>query len=227
MKADPYKKSANKYDTFVEPFNKALRQIGLKLHPPTEGLKVLDVGCGTGTTLQLYQKAGCIVSGIDSSPAMLKIAQEKLNNRAELLLSDASEMQYPDDTFDLAIGMLTLHEMHENVRTKVLMEMMRVIKKEGRILIIDFHPCSIHFPKGWIYKAVIFFFEITAGYEHFKNFRNFISRNGIPGLVELQSLTLEKVKIVGGGNLGLFVISVPCCLTLLIIHIILIESFII
>jgi len=164
MKADPYKKSANKYDTFVEPFNKALRQIGLKLHPPTEGLKVLDVGCGTGTT---------------------------------------------DDTFDLAVGMLILHEMRENVRTKVLMEMMRVIKKEGRILIIDFHPGSIHFPKGWIYKAVIFFFEITAGYEHFKNFRNFISRNGIPGLVELQSLTLEKVKIVGGGNLGLFVISVP------------------
>jgi ubiquinone/menaquinone biosynthesis C-methylase UbiE len=60
MKADPYKKSAAKYDTFVEPFNKALRQIGLKLYPPKKGMRVLDVGCGTGTTLQLYQKAGCI-----------------------------------------------------------------------------------------------------------------------------------------------------------------------
>jgi demethylmenaquinone methyltransferase/2-methoxy-6-polyprenyl-1,4-benzoquinol methylase len=209
MKDDPYKKSANKYDTFVEPFNRDLRQIGLKLHPPTEGMRVLDVGCGTGTTLQLYQKAGCIVSGIDSSPAMLKIAQQKLDHQAELLLDDASEMQYPDDTFDLAIGMLTLHEMPEIVRTKVLTEMMRVIKNEGRILIVDFHPGSISFPKGWIYKAVIFFFEITAGYEHFKNFRNFISRDGIPGLIESQSLTLEKVKIVGGGNLGLYVVSAP------------------
>lgn len=203
MQADPYKKSANKYDTFVEPFNRALRQIGLKLHPVTEGMTVLDVGCGTGTTLQLYQKAGCIVSGIDSSQSMLKIAKEKLNSQTELLLGNASEMQYPDDTFGLVIGMLTLHEMPEIVRTRVLMEMMRVVRMKGRILIIDFHPGPIQFPKGWMYNAVIFFFEITAGYEHFKNFRNFISRNGIPGLIESKSLRLEKVKIVGGGNLGL------------------------
>jgi ubiquinone/menaquinone biosynthesis C-methylase UbiE len=209
MKVDPYKKSANKYDSFVEPFNRALRQIGLRLHPPTAGMKVLDVGCGTGTTLQLYQKAGCIVSGIDSSPAMLKIAQEKLNNRAELFLGDASEMQYSDDTFDLAIGMLTLHEMPENVRTKVLMEMVRVVKKDGSILIIDFHPGSIRFPKGWFYKAIIYFFEIAAGVEHFKNFRKFIACNGIPGLIESQSLKLEKIKIVGGGSLGIYVVSLP------------------
>jgi ubiquinone/menaquinone biosynthesis C-methylase UbiE len=209
VKADPYKKSAKKYDAFVEPFNRTLRQIGLKLHPPTEGMTVLDVGCGTGTNLQLYQKAGCIVSGIDSSQSMLKIAQAKLNSQAELLLGNASEMQYPDDTFDLVTGMLTLHEMPEIVRTKVLMEMMRVVRKEGSILIIDFHPGPIQFPKGWMYKAVIFFFEITAGYEHFKNFRNFISRNGIPGLIESKSLMLEKLKIVGGGNLGLYVLSVP------------------
>ena len=89
------------------------------------------------------------------------------------------------------------------------MEMMRVIKKEGRILIVDFHPGSIHFPQGWFYKAVIFFFEVAAGYEHFKNFRKFISLNGIPGLIESQSLILEKVKIVGGGNLGIYVVNVP------------------
>ena len=212
MKSDPYKKSAARYDTFVEPFNRALRRIGLKLHPPAEGMKVLDVGCGTGTTLQLYQNAGCIVSGIDSSPSMLKIAKEKLNNQAELLLGDASEMQYPDDTFDLAIGMLTLHEMPEIVRTRVLMEMIRVIKNEGHILIVDFHPGSIRFPKGWIYKAVIFFFEIAAGYEHFKNYRNFISHKGIPGLIESKSLTLERMKIVGGGNLGLYVVSAPAAI---------------
>ena len=172
-------------------------------------MKVLDVGCGTGTTLQLYQRAGCIVSGIDSSPAMLKIAREKLDTQADLLLGDASKMQYPDDTFDLAMGMLTLHEMPEMVRARVLMEMMRVINEEGRLLIVDFDPGAIHFPEGWIYKAVIFFFEIAAGYEHFKNFRNFISCNGIPALIESHSLTLEKDKIVGGGNLGLYVLSVP------------------
>ena len=135
--------------------------------------------------------------------------EPKLNTQAELILGDASEMQYSDDTFDLAIGMLTLHEMHEIVRASVLMEMVRVVKKDGRILIIDFHPGSIRFPKGWFYKAIIYFFEIAAGSEHFMNFRAFIARNGIPSLIESQSLKLEKVKIVGGGNLGIYVVSVP------------------
>ena len=40
MKDDPYKQSAKKYDSFVEPFNRALRKIGMKLYPPVAGMKV-------------------------------------------------------------------------------------------------------------------------------------------------------------------------------------------
>jgi len=88
MKEDPYEKSARKYDIFVELFNRALRQIGMDMYPPVAGMIVLDVGCGTGTTLNLYQKAGCNIFGIDSSPAMLSVARNKLNSQAELLLGD-------------------------------------------------------------------------------------------------------------------------------------------
>lgn len=206
MKDDPYKQSAKKYDSFVEPFNRALRKIGMKLYPPVAGIKVLDVGCGTGTTLNLYQKAGCNIFGIDSSPEMLSIARNKLNSQAELLLGNAAKMEYSNETFDLIIGMLTLHEMPQNVRSNVLCEMIRVLKREGRILIIDFHPGSIQFPKGWMYKAVIYFFELMAGLEHFRNFRKFMTINGIPGLIEIRKLTMENVKIVGGGNLGIYVL---------------------
>ena len=48
---NPGKKTAKKYDSFVEPFNRALRKIGMKLYPPEAGIEALDVGCGTGTTL--------------------------------------------------------------------------------------------------------------------------------------------------------------------------------
>ena len=203
---NPVKKTAKKYDSFVEPFNRALRKIGMKLYPPVAGIKVLDVGCGTGTTLNLYQKAGCNIFGIDSSPAMLSIARNKLNSQAELLLGNAAKMEYSNETFDLIIGMLTLHEMSQNVRSNVLCEMIRVLKREGRILIIDFHPGSIQFPKGWMYKAVIYFFELMAGLEHFRNFRKFMAINGILGLIETRKLTMENVKIVGGGNLGIYVL---------------------
>ena len=206
MNVDPYKKSAKKYDFFVEPLNTTLRQIGMKVYPPKDGMLVLDVGCGTGTTLSLYHKAGCSVFGIDSSPAMLEEAKKKLGGQAELLLGSASEMHYPDEFFDLVTGMLTLHEMPRKIRPQVMNEMVRVLKKDGRILLIDYHPGSIRFPKGWMYKAVIYFFEIVAGREHFKNFRDFHANNGIPGLIDSYKLTMEKTKIVGGGNLGIYLL---------------------
>ena len=206
MKVDPYKKSARKYDIFVEPFNRALRQIGMGMYPPVAGMNVLDVGCGTGTTLNHYQKAGCNVFGIDSSPAMLSVSKNKLCGRAELLLGDATKMEYPSDFFDMVIAMLTLHEMPDIVRSKVFDEMIRVLKKEGRILIIDYHPSELEFPKGWMYKSVIYFFEIMAGLEHFNNFRNFIATNGIYRLVETRNVNIEKAKIVSGGNLGIYVL---------------------
>jgi demethylmenaquinone methyltransferase/2-methoxy-6-polyprenyl-1,4-benzoquinol methylase len=137
---------------------------------------------------------------------MLEEANNKLGGQAELLLGSASEMHYPDEFFDLVTGMLTLHEMPRKIRSQVMNEMVRVLKKEGRILLIDYHPGSIRFPKGWMYKAVIYFFEIAAGREHFKNFRDFLANNGIPGLIDSYKLTMEKTKIVGGGNLGVYLL---------------------
>jgi ubiquinone/menaquinone biosynthesis C-methylase UbiE len=170
MNADPYAKSAKKYDIFVERITTSLRQIGMQVYPPREGMLVLDVGCGTGTNLNLYQKAGCKVFGIDTSPAMLKEAKNKLGKQAKLQLDSASEMCYPDKYFDLVIGMLSLHEMHRDIRLQVINEMIRVLKQNGFILLIDYHPGSTSFPKGWMYKALIYFIEIVAGREHFRNF---------------------------------------------------------
>ncbi len=176
------------------------------MYPPVAGMNVLDVGCGTGTTLNQYQKAGCNVFGIDSAPAMLSVSKNKLCGRAELLLGDATKMEYPSDFFDMVIAMLTLHEMPDIVRPKVFDEMIRVLKMEGRILIIDYHPSALKFHKGWMHKSVIFFFEIMAGLEHFNNFRNFIATNGISGLADSRNLNIEKAKIVSGGNLGIYVL---------------------
>jgi len=206
MNADPYIKLAKNYDFFVKLFTTSLRQIGMKVYPPKEGMLVLDVGCGTGTNLSFYHKAGCSVCGIDSSPAMLEEAKNKLGDQGELLLGSASEMNYPDKCFDLVIGMLTLHEMSREIRSQVMNEMVRVLKKDGRILLIDFHPASIRFPKSWMYKAVIYFYEIAAGREHFKNYRDFIANNGIPGLIGSHKLTMEKTQIVHGGTLGVYLL---------------------
>ena len=210
MKEDPYKSWARKYDFFVEPFNKTLREIGIGLHPPVAGMNVLDVGCGTGTTLNHYQEADCNVFGIDSSPSMLSVAKSRLSRKANLRIGDASNMEYPNDFFDLVITMMTLHEISHTTRLKICDEMIRVLKKDGRILAVDYHPSNQIFPKGWMNKSVIFFFEIMAGSEHFKNFRDFIARDGIPGIIENRNLDIEKSKVVSSGNLGIFMLRPNC-----------------
>lgn len=208
MVNDPYHKSARNYDKYVEPFNTVVRQIGLRMYPPQEGMRVLDVGCGTGTNLSLHHPAGCEVFGIDLSPAMAEMARKKLGDRAEILLGDASHMPYEDNFFDLVTTMMTLHEMPDLIRSKVMSEMIRVLKPNGHMLITDFHPGPIRFPKGWMYKSIALVFEIAAGREHFKNYRHFLANGGLPILIIGNRLNLEKKKIVSGGNLGLFLLSI-------------------
>jgi ubiquinone/menaquinone biosynthesis C-methylase UbiE len=207
MGKDPYKKIARKYDRYVEPSLALIRQTGIRMYTPIEGMHVLDVGCGTGTNLMLYHEAGCKIFGIDLSPTMVGEAQKKLGDRAEIRLGDASKMPYSDDSFDLVTGIFTLHEMPNQIRPAVINEMVRVMKHGGRILLIDYHLGAIRFPKGWMYKAIILFFEIMAGREHFRNYRDFLSRNCLPNLISTKNLQLLNEKIVSGGNIALFLLT--------------------
>ena len=206
LNRDPYQMTAKYYDFLIEPLNRDLIAVGMKMFPFKAGMFVLDVGCGTGAHLDLYQKVGCKVFGIDLSPAMLDVARQKLGKRAELQLGDASQMPYSDGKFDLIVVFLALHEMPAPLRSAVMKELKRVMKKDGRILLIDYHPNPIRFPKGWFFKAVIIFFEIAAGREHFKNYRDFITCQGLPALITTHQLSIDRKKIVSGGNIGLFLL---------------------
>jgi ubiquinone/menaquinone biosynthesis C-methylase UbiE len=207
MKADPYKKIAKFYDTFIGPLTSGLRALGMKMFPPRKGMAVLDIGCGTGAYLERYQRAGCNVSGIDQSPSMLQVARNRLGESADLYMGDASNMPYQDKEFDLIVMSTVLHEMPRAVRSAVINEAKRTIKEDGRILLIDFHPGPIRPLKGWLYKSIITFIEFAAGGEHFKNYRDFIANKGLPAIASAHGLSVDKEKIVGGGNIALFLLS--------------------
>ena len=203
---DPYRRLATIYDACTEPFNAGLRYMGLKLAPPRRGQRVLEVGCGTGTNLLNYQRAGSEVFGVDLSPRMLAMAHRKLRPKGRLCRGDAARLPYPDAVFDLAIAMLTLHEMPQCIRTDVMAEMARVLKRGGQLLLIDFHPGPLHFPRGYGIKPFILLVERIAGREHFQNYRDFIVRGGLPPLVEAARLRITRQRIVSGGNLALLLV---------------------
>lgn len=57
--------------------------------------RVLDVGCGTGRDLLAFRSAGCEVTGIDPSSAMIGLARKRLGKSARLLQCGVEEIRTP------------------------------------------------------------------------------------------------------------------------------------
>ncbi|MBA7589801.1 2-methoxy-6-polyprenyl-1,4-benzoquinol methylase, mitochondrial [subsurface metagenome] len=176
------------------------------MFPPEQGMRVLDVGCGTGVHLDIYRRSRCKLYGIDTSPSMLDAARTRLGEDAELRLGDAAKMPYENGTFDLVLCMLVLHEMDQPTRTSVIAEMKRVLKADGHILFIDFHTGPARPLKGWLTKPIIFLAEVAAGRRHFRNYRHFISIRGLPTLIEESQLMEKQRIVVAGGTLALHLV---------------------
>jgi len=209
MKRDSYRLHARIYDRLYEPAAKILRNRGLKIFPPQENISILDVGCGTGTQLAMYQRAGCRLVGVDLSPAMLAIAKRKLGESAELLLEDASHMSFASGTFDLVTLVLTLHEMPAQLRSAVLQECKRVVKADGRILLMDYHIGPYPFPMGRVWNLLITGMEMSAGREHYANYRDFIARQGLEPLIAEQHLSVNRRFVSEHGIAAIFLLNPP------------------
>jgi demethylmenaquinone methyltransferase/2-methoxy-6-polyprenyl-1,4-benzoquinol methylase len=207
MAGDPYRRFARLYDRVLEPMNAPLRGIGMKLCPPGPGMRVLDVGCGTGALLEDYLGAGCEGHGVDLSPAMLDQARSRLGDGAELHLADAADLPYPDGRFDLVVAATLLHELDETTRRAALEEMARVLADDGRVLVIDFHRGALRLPKGWLLRGFSLLTEVVAGVAHFRNYRAFMRNGGLPGALPGTGLGIAEERLVAGGNIALHVLS--------------------
>ncbi len=197
---DPYRLVSRVYDAVFDPMNRGLRAIGFDLLPPLPGMEVLDIGCGTGLQLERYQEGGARVHGVDPSPSMLAKARDRLGPSADLQQVDGTHLPYADDRFDVVLLTLVLHELDPPVRRAVLKEAGRVVKPEGRILIIDYHPAPRHTWKGRRTKTVITTAEILAGRRHFRNYRRYLAEGGLQPLWSEAGLVSSKRILVGGGN---------------------------
>jgi len=204
---DAYRHIAGVYDRLFDKMNKGLRLAGVRMFRPSKGMNILDVGCGTGSHLEVYQRYKCNLYGIDLSPSMLEVARRRLGDSIQLDLGDATNMPYEDCTFDLVISMLTIHEMSQKTRSGVLTEMQRVLKDDGHILLIDFHPGPYQPIQGWISKLIIFFSELAAGLEHYKNYRQFMAIKGLATLVTLHNWDVRKKSILAGGTFAIYLVT--------------------
>ena len=203
---DPYRRIARFYDRLVEPMQAGVRKVALEALPPRPGWHVLDVGCGTGTGLLPYLEAGCHVSGTDVSTAMLEQASARLGEQAKLYLTTSGEpLPAEKNRFDLTVTTLVIHEVPIEARTEFLLEMARVTKPEGRMLVTDFRFGSLRGWRGPVLRTATGVMERLSG--HYSGYRSFKATGGVPTVVDAAGLAVEREKIVAGGNMALYVID--------------------
>ncbi|MEK5260381.1 class I SAM-dependent methyltransferase [Paenibacillus sp. FSL L8-0663] len=98
--------------------------------------KILFVGVGTGADLELINHYGLDITAIDYSPEMLNKAKDKFANTSiKFLEMDAQQMNFMDEQFDIVVGSLILSVVPN--ANKCFDEMVRVLKKDGEIIIFD------------------------------------------------------------------------------------------
>ena len=101
--------------------------------------RVLDVACGTGELERLLriQYPALTLVGIDVAPAMLAVARHKLagDPRVGLCLAPGEALPFAGSRFDIVVWANALHHVREP--RQVLRECARVLRSEGRLLLLD------------------------------------------------------------------------------------------
>jgi ubiquinone/menaquinone biosynthesis C-methylase UbiE len=104
-----------------------------------DGMKVLDVGCGTGSLLKELSRSGKELNlyGIDLSSEMIRAAREKLKDEKHVELHEASAADLPFESnfFDYIVCMNSLH--HHADPNQSLTEMARILKPGGVMILTD------------------------------------------------------------------------------------------
>ena len=98
------------------------------LPPQGAGLRLLDIGCGTGHHMSSLRGRGFTVAGVDGSEDMLAHARAN-NPGAEIRHADVEELPFPDHSFDFIVCIEVLRYLPDSSRS--IQEMARVLKPGG------------------------------------------------------------------------------------------------
>jgi ubiquinone/menaquinone biosynthesis C-methylase UbiE len=134
----------------------AMRAQAAELAAIQPGEAVLDVGCGTGElTRRVVGRVGPTgtVAGIDPSAAMIDVARSKAartGRRIDYRVAPIEALPFANATFDVVLSSLMMHHLPEDLKPLGLVEVRRVLKPSGRLVIVDMKR-----PSGWLARLTL------------------------------------------------------------------------
>lgn len=158
--------------------------------PVAPGQSVLEVGVGTGLSLPLYP-AGCQVTGIDISEAMLEraVARTESLGRADVTLRrmDARHLAFADESFDHVLAPYVISVVPDP--EQVLAEMRRVCKRGGTVVVVN------HFASASLF--VRFFEKLLTPASQWLGFRLDLPVDVVLRAPGFRLVRVERVNLLG------------------------------
>lgn len=125
------------YDLFMVPLErKKFKTIRINLLSKASG-KVLEIGSGTGINFPIYRSVES-VTAIEPNPHMIKrsLAKKAMSKiPIEIVNIGAEQLPFDNDSFDTVVATLVFCTIPDV--EKALLEMKRVCKPEGKILLFE------------------------------------------------------------------------------------------
>jgi ubiquinone/menaquinone biosynthesis C-methylase UbiE len=162
-----------------------------KVLPFIEGPKVLEVSFGTGFLMTQYAEH-FDTYGIDFSNEMIQIAKRKLEKNslsASILKGKVEDLSFADNTFDTIVNTMAFTGYPNGERA--LAEMKRVLKKNGKLILMDFdYPAN----RNIIGYSLVKIGEIYG--DVMKDLKKYLEKSG---------LAYKEAYVGGFGSVYLFV----------------------
>jgi len=125
------------------------------------GKKLLEIGCGLGTDLLQFAQNGALVTGVDLTENSVSLAKKRFElygQQGEFMVSDAENLPFAENSFDVVYSFGVLH--HTPNTQKSIDEVYRVLKPQGKIVIMLYHKHSIH---TWLGAPLYFLYGLLKG----------------------------------------------------------------
>jgi ubiquinone/menaquinone biosynthesis C-methylase UbiE len=118
---------------------------------------IIDVGGGTGLIAKVLRKMSqeSDIVVIDLSRSMLQKVDDPT---LSVIQGDVTSFPLKNETFTLAIMINTIHHINEGKQQLALREVFRILKKQGRIFIID-----IWFPNTFLSNLFVITEKLLVG----------------------------------------------------------------